>query len=301
VIGTLIAGLVLVASFVIWERRTDHPMLPLAMFRRRSFTPATGISFSLFAGLFGGLFLMSQFFQTAQGHTPLQAGAMLPVWSATGVFVAPTAGRLADRYGNRPLILIGLAMQTGSFVGLAIIAHRHTAFLALVPVLAINGSGTAMVFPTVANEVMASVAPEQIGIASGTNNARASSEACLASRCWPRCSTGPASTPRPRRSLRASDRRCGWPSRSRPSGSRSRCRSGQPRFSRPSRRLRSAESVNEQARRRARSRPGDRPGESEVRRRSGGCEAGDAGDAVAVEREYDESESSGAAALPWHG
>jgi EmrB/QacA subfamily drug resistance transporter len=171
VAATLLGGVVVLALFVLWERRTAHPMLSLAMFRRRRFSAANGISFCLFAGLFGALFLMSQFFQTAQGATPLQAGSELLVWSATGLFVAPVAGKLADRHGNRPFMIAGMLMQTVGLGCLAIIATRHAAFLEMAPLLTIAGAGTAMVFPTVANEVMGSVAPAQIGIASGTNNA----------------------------------------------------------------------------------------------------------------------------------
>jgi EmrB/QacA subfamily drug resistance transporter len=171
VVATLVAGLAIVAAFVLWERRAPHPMLSLAMFRRASFSVANAISFCLFAGVFGALFLMSQFFQTAQGHSPLRAGAELLAWSATGLLVAPTAGRLADRYGNRPFIVAGLVMQAAGLACVAIVARRDASFLEVAPLLTFSGVGTAMVFPTVANEVMASVAPEQTGIASGTNNA----------------------------------------------------------------------------------------------------------------------------------
>jgi MFS family permease len=93
------------------------------------------------------------------------------VWSASGLFVDPVAGRLADRYGNRPFMIAGMLMQTAGLGCLAVIAARHAAFLEMAPLLTIAGAGTAMVFPTVANEVMASVAASQTGIASGTNNA----------------------------------------------------------------------------------------------------------------------------------
>jgi EmrB/QacA subfamily drug resistance transporter len=171
VIWPLIGGLAIVAVFLLWERRTAQPMLPLGMFRQASFSAANGISFCLFAGLFGALFLMSQFFQTAQGRTPLEAGAQLLAWSATGLFVAPIAGRLAGRYGNRPFMLAGLVMQTAGLACIAIIARRHVPFLEIAPLLTIAGVGTSMVFPTVANEVMASVQPAQTGIASGANSA----------------------------------------------------------------------------------------------------------------------------------
>ena len=171
VVATLVAGLTIVGAFVLWERRAPHPMLSLAMFRRASFSVSNAISFCLFAGVFGALFLMSQFFQTAQGHSPLRTGAELLAWSATGLLVAPTAGRLADRYGNRPFMVVGLIMQAAGLACVAIVARRDASFFEVAPLLTLSGIGTAMVFPTVANEVMASVAPEQTGIASGTNNA----------------------------------------------------------------------------------------------------------------------------------
>jgi EmrB/QacA subfamily drug resistance transporter len=171
VIVPLLGGLAIMGAFLVWEARTPHPMLALTLFRRASFSAANGISFCLFAGLFGVLFLMSQFFQTAQGRSSLQTGAALLVWSGWGFVVAPLAGRAAGRYGNRPFMLVGLILQTAGFAGLALLAHRHTGYLEIAPWLAIGGIGAPMVFATVAGEVMGSVAPEQIGIASGTNNA----------------------------------------------------------------------------------------------------------------------------------
>jgi EmrB/QacA subfamily drug resistance transporter len=171
VMAPLLAGLLIIGVFLLWERTTDQPMLPLGLFRSANFSAANAISFCMFAGLFGALFLMSQFFQTAQGRSPLQAGAALLVWSVWGVLVAPAAGRLAARYGNLPFMLGGLLLQTAGLAAIAVIAHRQTAFLELAPFLAAAGIGTSMVFPTVASEVMGSVTPNEIGIASGTNNA----------------------------------------------------------------------------------------------------------------------------------
>jgi EmrB/QacA subfamily drug resistance transporter len=171
VVAPLAGGAFVLVAFLLWEHRSPHPMLPLALFRDRGFSATNGVSFCLMAGLFGALFLMSQFFQTAQGRTPLQTGAALLVWSAWGVFVAPTAGRLAGRYGNRPFMLTGLVLETAALAALATLARRDTPYLELAPLLALSGIGLSMVFPTLAGEVMSSVEPAQMGIASGTNNA----------------------------------------------------------------------------------------------------------------------------------
>ena len=171
VILPLLVGVTIIGAFLLWERRTPHPMLPLKLFRRASFSAANAIGFCLFASVFGGLFLMSQFFQTAQGRSPLQAGAALLVWSAWGFFVGPATGRAAGRYGNRPFMRAGLILWTGGLACLALIARRHTSYLEMAPWLAIAGIGGPMIFTTVAGEVMGSVPAEKIGIASGTNNA----------------------------------------------------------------------------------------------------------------------------------
>jgi predicted MFS family arabinose efflux permease len=167
----LVIGVAVIGVFLVWEARTPHPMLSLALFRRASFSAANGIAFCLFASLFGALFLMSQFFQIAQGRTPLATGAGLLVWSAWGFFVAPAAARAAARYSNRPFMFAGLTLQAVGLGCLALVAGRHTPYLELVPMLALSGIGSSMVFSTVASEVMSSVDPPDIGIASGTNNA----------------------------------------------------------------------------------------------------------------------------------
>src|SRR3954470_12555220 len=82
VLGSLAAGAALGTAFVAWERSTPSPMLPLSLFRSRTFASANAVSFFLYAGLFGALFLMSQFFQNALGESPLSAGLHLLPWTA---------------------------------------------------------------------------------------------------------------------------------------------------------------------------------------------------------------------------
>jgi len=167
---TLAAGAALVAAFLAWERRARSPMLPHALFRERGFSSANAVSFFMYAGLFGALFLMAQFLQTALGYSPLQAGIRLLPWTATPMVIAPIAGGLADRFGNRPFMILGLTMQAVGLGWVALIAKPDIGYLQLGIALTIAGVGTSLCFPTVANAVMGSVPPQEAGVASGTNS-----------------------------------------------------------------------------------------------------------------------------------
>ena len=170
VVATLAAGAALVAVFLAWERRARSPMLPLALFRERGFSSANAVSFFMYSGLFGALFLMAQYLQTALGYSPLQAGIRLLPWTATPMVIAPIAGGLADRFGNRPFMILGLTMQAVGLGWVALIAKPDIGYLELGIALTIAGVGTSLCFPTVANAVMGSVPPQEAGVASGTNS-----------------------------------------------------------------------------------------------------------------------------------
>src|SRR6476620_7905264 len=81
ILGALGAGAVLLVAFVAWELRAENPMLPMRFFRNRAFTLANTASLLMFFGMFGSIFLLSQFFQTAQGYTPLQSGMRILPWT----------------------------------------------------------------------------------------------------------------------------------------------------------------------------------------------------------------------------
>jgi EmrB/QacA subfamily drug resistance transporter len=171
VLGALGAGAGLVVAFVAWERRTTAPMLPPELFRARSFAAANTVSFFMYAGLFGVLFLMSQLLQDSLGYSPFGAGLRLLPWTLPPMFIAPLAGGLADRYGNRPFMVLGLALQAIGYAWVAAIAAPGVDYLQLGIAFTISGIGTSFCFPTVATAVMGSVPLEQAGVASGANSA----------------------------------------------------------------------------------------------------------------------------------
>jgi EmrB/QacA subfamily drug resistance transporter len=170
VVASLVGGLALVAAFVAWERRAPSPMMPVALFSDRGFATANAVSFLMLAALFGVLFLMAQFLQTALGHSPLEAGVRLLPWTAAPVVIAPLAGALADRFGNRPFMALGLALQAIGLGWVALIAEPGMGYGQLGIALTVAGVGISMCFPTVANAVMGSVPLSQAGVASGTNS-----------------------------------------------------------------------------------------------------------------------------------
>jgi EmrB/QacA subfamily drug resistance transporter len=170
VIATLAAGATLVGLFLAWERRARSPMLPLELFRKRGFSTANAVSFFMFFGMVGALFLMPQFLETALGNSPLDAGIRMLPWTATPMVIAPIAGALADRYGNRPFMALGMALQAIGLGWVALVAKPGMGYLELGVALTIAGVGTSMCFPTVANAVVGSVPPDEVGVAAGANS-----------------------------------------------------------------------------------------------------------------------------------
>jgi MFS family permease len=157
--------------FLLWELRTEQPMLPLRFFRNRTFSSANIASFLMFFGMFGSIFLLAQFFQTVQGYSPLQAGLRVLPWTAMPIFVAPLAGALSDRIGGRPLMATGLALQSVGLAWIAFVSTPTVAYSALVIPFILSGVGMALYFAPVANVVLSAVKPEEEGQASGANNA----------------------------------------------------------------------------------------------------------------------------------
>jgi EmrB/QacA subfamily drug resistance transporter len=171
IVFALLGGAVVLALFVLWELRTDEPMLPLRFFRNRTFTSANVASLLMFFGMFGSIFLLAQFFQTVQGYSPLDAGLRILPWTAMPIFVAPIAGALSDRIGGRPLMVTGLGLQATGLAWIAVVSTPTVAYSALVVPFILSGVGMALYFAPVANVVLSSVRPEEEGQASGANNA----------------------------------------------------------------------------------------------------------------------------------
>jgi EmrB/QacA subfamily drug resistance transporter len=171
IVGAIAVGAALTAAFVLWERRTQAPMLPMHFFRDRTFSLANAASLFMSFGMFGSIFLLAQFFQTVQHYSPLASGVRILPWTAMPMIVAPIAGALSDRIGGHRLMGAGLALQALGLAWIAAVSTPTTAYAELVAPFAISGVGMALFWAPVANVVLGSVPAEAEGQASGANNA----------------------------------------------------------------------------------------------------------------------------------
>ena len=170
VLTALIGGGILLLAFVWWEGRAPAPLLPLRLFRDRSFTVANlvGITFSF--GIFGSIFILIQFLQIVQGHSPLEAGVMTMPWTLAPMIVAPITGMLSPRTGTRLPIVLGLSLLAVAMFWLSLTLSADVEYGELVGAFILAGLGMGLVFAPSSTAVLANMAPHDHAKASGTNS-----------------------------------------------------------------------------------------------------------------------------------
>ena len=167
VIGTLTGGAVAAVAFVARQRFAARPMIPARLFRSAAFSAGNVAIFAINASLAGVIFLMPQFQQVVAGQDPLSAGLRLLPWGIAPLLVGPRAGALADRIGERALVVTGSLLQAGGAAWIAAAAGPGSGYLALIAPMTMIGAGLALAIPAVTRSVTSSVPPADIGTASG--------------------------------------------------------------------------------------------------------------------------------------
>jgi EmrB/QacA subfamily drug resistance transporter len=170
VVGGLAVGALLLVVFLGWERHAPHPMVPVAFFRSRGFATGNVAALLHSAAILGVVFWMAQFLQTGLGYNPIEAGLRLLPWTGTMPLVAPLAGALADRYGNRIVSVSGLLLQAAGMLWLALVAAPGTGYTQIVGPLILSGIGASAVFPAVQNTVLSAVRSNAVGQAAGVHS-----------------------------------------------------------------------------------------------------------------------------------
>ncbi|WP_432054989.1 DHA2 family efflux MFS transporter permease subunit [Streptomyces sp. bgisy022] len=171
VLTGLFAGVALLVGFVLYSTRARNPMLPMRLFRSRAFSGINAASLLMFFGMFGSIFLLAQYLQNVLGYSPTEAGLRMLPWTGMPMLAAPLAGILSDRIGGRPVVAVGLFLQSLGLAYFAVVVTTDVSYAAQLPALIISGIGMGLFFAPAANLVMSSVRKEEQGIASGSNNA----------------------------------------------------------------------------------------------------------------------------------
>jgi EmrB/QacA subfamily drug resistance transporter len=169
ILGSLLAGGVLLLAFAGWERRAREPMVPMRLFRNSAFAVGNLTTFLMSGATFAAAFLITQEFQFARGYSPIATGIRLLPFFGTPMVVSPLAGALSDRIGRRPIMLTGLALQAAGYTWLALRSSLATSWVEVVAALLIAGIGISMALPTVPTAVLSAVEPHEMGKASGVN------------------------------------------------------------------------------------------------------------------------------------
>ena len=142
-------------------------MLPARLFRSPAFSAGNAAIFTINASLTGVIFLMPQFQQVVAGQDPLGAGLRLLPWGIAPLLIGPRAGALADRIGERVLVVSGALLQAAGAAWIAAVAGPGTGYPALITPMVLIGAGLALAIPAATRAVTSTVAPADIGTASG--------------------------------------------------------------------------------------------------------------------------------------
>ncbi len=171
---SLIGGFVLLILFIIIEKKSKHPMMPLKLFSNKTFSGANLLTFFLYAGLGAGMLFLSLNLVQAQGYTQLQSGLTFLPFTILMISIARFAGNIADKHGPRLLLIIGPAVAGVGLLLLSLVQQTGGAkdyWTTFFPGILVFGLGMSFTVAPLTAAVMGSADNHLSGTASGVNNA----------------------------------------------------------------------------------------------------------------------------------
>jgi EmrB/QacA subfamily drug resistance transporter len=172
VLGTIVAGVAVLAFFAWWETRLSHPSLDVRLFRDPRLSSSIGALALVFFGMMGALFFLSFYLQSVRGYTPLQAGLLSLPFAAGQILMSPRSAALVERFGTKAVVASGLMVVTVALAGYQMLG-LITPIWVLAVLFFIQGAGMGTVMPPSTEAVMSVVPRERAGSGSAlTNTAR---------------------------------------------------------------------------------------------------------------------------------
>lgn len=172
--GTIAAGVLLLGLFVVVEQRAANPMLPLHLFRNRTFSGANLLTFFLYAALGTGMLFLSLNMVQIQGYSQLQSGLTFLPFTVLMIFLARPAGSWADKTGPKPFLIVGPLLAGTGLLLLSLVGETKgpsAYWTTFFPGIVVLGLGMSLTVAPLTATVMSSLSTQLSGTASGVNNA----------------------------------------------------------------------------------------------------------------------------------
>ena len=170
ILATGLGGVAALVAFVLWERRTSNPMLPLDIFASRQFTAANLVTFVIYGALSASLFLLPIQLQRVAGYSPLASGVALVPVTVLLLLLSARAGRLATRIGPRLPMTVGPLLVAAGFALFTRIGPAASYLTDVLPGSLVYGFGLVLTVAPLTSTVLAAAPAEHAGIASAVNN-----------------------------------------------------------------------------------------------------------------------------------
>jgi EmrB/QacA subfamily drug resistance transporter len=169
ILGAIVGAAAITGLFVVWERRSSHPMLDLSFFKSRRFSVAmAGLGLVLFA-LSGGLFLFTQYLQFCLGYSAFQTGLRIAPIAGVLLVVASLSNALVRYLGTKVVVFSGMGLIAIGFAMLSTVT-LHSTYANVLPAFFLLGIGSGLTVAPCTESVMGSVPVELAGVGSATNS-----------------------------------------------------------------------------------------------------------------------------------
>jgi EmrB/QacA subfamily drug resistance transporter len=169
VVAAFVAGAVVLALFLVWELRSRSPMLNIHFFENRRFSAASGAITITFLGLFGSIFLLTQYLQTVLGFSTVKAGATLIPQSLVLMALAPMSPRWVHKFGSKVVVVGGMLVVVLAFLGMTTF-QPDSSVVHVILVTMVLAAGMAHIVAPATESIMGSLPREKAGVGSAMND-----------------------------------------------------------------------------------------------------------------------------------